>query len=484
MSALRLDYKPLPVFYGFHTTNAEHAVAAGGYGSGKTIALMADAIELGLTQPGSEILICRRTIPSLRDTTEKEFVKHLPPEFFAACKVSRMGGHYDTIQFPNGSLYYFRGLDDWTKLKSLSIAGIYFDEMDEIDRETYEGVHSRLRQTKPTPEALAQGARRIDRRKVRGAFNPAGHNWIWQDFFGPDRKPGYMAFKSTSLDNPHLPVSYVESLLNMPEPWVRRYVLCDFDDFGGQIYQDFAYDTHVVPAYYARGRNGYDYDARGFFLMGMDPGTRDPTAAVWCYYDQDRHALVAVAQYQEHSLAARDHAQAWRTTEARHAMIGRVKRRIADAHAINVRDRGANRQLSDYYREFGYFFDLGPTREQERIWGLGQLITQRRFLVSAELTNGENSVFERIKDYQWKDLTPAQRARGEDAPDKPLKKNTHLVDACQFIATHHMAKPQVVVAPAADDREQHTREVHAAIRRQLQDARFATSGHDLGYMGL
>jgi hypothetical protein len=35
----------------------------------------------------------------------------------------------------------------------------------------------------------------------------------------------------------------------MPTPWVKRYVLCNFDDFGGQIYQNWSYDTHVVQPY-------------------------------------------------------------------------------------------------------------------------------------------------------------------------------------------------------------------------------------------
>jgi PBSX family phage terminase large subunit len=318
VAPLRFDYQPLPTFVPFHLCTEYEAALAGGYGSGKSVALTADAIELGLNQPGSEILVCRRTIPSLRDTTEKIFVNHLPPDFFAACKTSRMGGHYESIQFPNGSVYYFRGLDDWTKLKSMSVAAIYYDEADEIDPDTYEGLLSRVRQRIPTAEARALGAPKITRRKIRLAFNPAGHNWIWQRFIGPAQARLHRWFKSTSLDNPYNPPDYIRSLLAMPTPWVKRYVLCDFDDFGGQIYQNWSYDTTSSSPTAASARP-YDYP-EGFFLMGMDPGTRDPTAAVWCYYDRDKHCLVAVAQYQQDGLAAPKHAAAWRASRpARHA---------------------------------------------------------------------------------------------------------------------------------------------------------------------
>lgn len=481
---LRFDYQPLPTFVPFHLDTEYECALAGGYGSGKSVALTADAIELGLNQPGSEILVCRRTIPSLRDTTEKIFVNHLPPDFFAACKTSRMGGHYESIQFPNGSIYYFRGLDDWTKLKSMSVAAIYYDEADEIDPDTYEGLLSRVRQRIPTAEARALNAPKITRRKIRLAFNPAGHNWIWQRFIGPNKREYTSWYKSTSLDNPYNPPDYIRSLLAMPTPWVKRYVLCNFDDFGGQIYQTWSYDSHVIQPY--RGFSSPYHYPEGFFLMGMDPGTRDPTAGVWCFYDRDKHRLVAVAQYQQDSLAAPKHAAAWRKIEAQHNM--RVRRRIGDPHAVTVRDRGSNISLSDIYRKLGYHFDLGPTVEQTRIFALGTLIEQGRFVVTTDcaesLDDDGTSLFARIRDYQWKDLTPSQLKQGVDAPEKPLKRNTHLVECAQFCASHHLSTPKVSPVEAKSDRHAESIEINRAIRRQLRAGRIATNDHALGSMNL
>lgn len=478
MTAFTFEYQPIPVHYPFHQCTSYEAVAFGGYGSGKSFALCAEAIALGLEQPGSEILICRRTVPSLRDTTEAIFVGLLPPKFFDSCVVKRMGGHYESITFPNGTKYMFRGLDDWMKLKSLSLAAIFFDEVDELDEETYMGMLSRVRQTRPTAAARAQGAADITRRYIRSASNPAGHNWVWKRFVGPDRQPQTAFFVSTSLDNPHLPMDYIDALLAMPDPWVRRYVLCGFDDFAGQIYESWTWDTHVIQPYMANS-----FDPTSFVLMGMDPGTskENPTAGLWCYYDKDKHWLVGVAEYQAHSLNAKTHAMQWRTIESRFGRT-RVRQRIADP-TVTTRDRGSNMKLSDQYLRAGFNFELGPRLNKDRIPMLGQLIEDGRFRVTTDCPQ----TFEAIQNYKWKDLTPQQRQNGAD--QSPVKKDDHLVNCAQYVTSKYVPPPAIVPMeePLPGDtveeqlRAEHQAEIRKAIREQLA-SKTATRAHDLGMM--
>jgi hypothetical protein len=80
---------------------------------------------------------------------------------------------------------------------------------------------------------------------------------------------------------------------------------------------------------------------------------------------------------------------------------------------------------------------------------LGSLIAQRRFFHTDRCLQ----TFEQIRDNQWKDLTPTQRARGEEAPEKPLKKNVDLVDAAQYCATQYVipAKPKEREVSASDE---------------------------------
>jgi PBSX family phage terminase large subunit len=475
---LSFEYEPLPVFVPFHTSTERERYVFGGYGSGKSTAGCGEAIALGLEQPGSEILVTRKTVPALRDTTEKIFVSLLPPDFFKACDVARAGGHLEHVTFPNGTIYYFRGMDDWRKLRSMNLAFIFWDEADEFTEEDVEGMSSRMRQTKPTPRPSALGYTHVDRRGHIFASNPQGKNFLWKRSVSDEhRKPNTSYWTSSSLDNPFLPLDYIESLLAMPDPWVRRYVLCSFDDFAGQIYESWGWDTHVVEPYLS-------YDGSAFLLMGMDPGTskENPTAGLWCYYDKEKHWLVGVAEYQDHSLSAKSHAMKWRTIETKFGRC-KVRQRIADP-TVTTRDRGTNMKLSDQYLRAGYNFELGPKREKDRIPMLGQLIEDGRFRV----TNDCPMTFEAIQNYRWKDLSPRQAEEGAD--QHPIKKDDHLVNCAQYVTSKYIPPPAITPKPQSTGemtvterlRAEHQDEMRAAIRRQIMDKRTRTNGHDLGKM--
>lgn len=470
---MKFEYSPNPVFVPFHASTASDRFLFGGYGSGKTVAACAEAIALGLELPGIEMLVTRKTVPALRDTTEKEFVNLLPPDFLKQCTVARAGGHLNTLQFPNGSLYYFRGMDDWRKLRSMNLAFILWDEADEFEKEEFDGMQSRVRQVHPTPVAKALGAPQITRRGNIVSSNPAGQNWLWHEALGPDRRQGVEAFISSSFDNPYLPTSTLQRWLAMPDPWVRRFVMCSFDEFAGAIYTDWSWETHVIPPF-RNSAGKYVYDPSSWFRMGFDPGTDAGNAGVWAYYDKPNHRYVAVAEYCETGLAVSKHTAEWRRIEATHGM--RVQRRIADPKAVNIRDRGSNVALRDQYDRKGYRFQLGPSNVDDRVTSLGELIYQGRFVVTSECPR----LYEQILNYQWEDLSPAQRAKGKSA--KPLKKDVDLVDAAQYVISNYVAPPPVQPKKTAE--ELHTTEIHAAIKKQLRlkRSRKARRGHDLGTM--
>lgn len=461
MPTINFEYRPLLVHAPFHQSTARERCLFGAFGSGKTYALCAEAIALALEQPGSSILICRRTIPELRDTTETVFFKILPVELYNAGETSRLGGHVSRYLFPNGSEILFRGIDDWNKYKSMNVCAIFYDEADEFDEETVKGMASRVRQRDLTKEARERGyTGKIRRRTTCFASNPAGHNWLYRYFVDPQvKKAGTEWFKSTSFDNPYLPIDYVDDLLSYPEPWIRRYVLCQFDDFGGQIYEEWAWETHVIePPLEGWGRSAV-------YWMGMDPGTRSPTAGLWVVHDTANRRLVGVAEYAEANLAAKVHADAWRKIEAKHAP--NVRWRVADP-SVATRDRGTNMSLQDQYRRLGYSFAHGPKDHKDRIPALGQLIHLGQFVVTRNCAQ----TFEAIKNYKWEDLTPAQRAKGLDPKETPLKKDDHLVDCAQYLTSRWMkpaklAVPQVRTTPEED----FAREVHRTIKKQMDRRR-------------
>lgn len=466
---LTFEYQPLEVHLPFHTSTARERLVVGGFGSGKSFALCAETVAFGLQYPGAEVLITRKTIPALRDSTEKIWLSILPPAFLDACDIKKAGGHLESVSFPNGSTYYFRGMDDPIKHRSMTLAMIAYDELTEFSEDDYTQMVGRLRQTQPTPKARALGAERIPVNCLIGATNPNGKDWVWKRFVSDERASGATAFLSSSLDNPYNPGQYIRDLLAMPEQWVKRYVLCNFDDFAGSIYPDWGYETHVIQPY-----DEFPRDA--VFMQLVDPGTHNPTAALWTYYDRDKHQLVAIAEYQEAGLAAQRHASAWRAIEAQHKM--RVRRRVADPQAINVRDRGTNVSLSDQYRRLGFVYELGPSKLTDRLPSLGQLIYQGRFKVTTDCPR----TFEAVQQYRWEDLSPSQQARGVEA--KPLKKGADLVDCAQYAASRYIAPPKLEAKDTRTPREQDSADIQAAIRKQIAQGNAVQGNHDLGSLAL
>lgn len=464
-NAITFDYQPIPVHEPFHRSTAYERCLFGAFGSGKTYSICAEAIAFGLEQPGSRILITRRTIPELRDTTETVFFDILPSELFRAGEAKRIGGHYERFTLPNGSTFLFRSIDDWIKHKSLNVAAIAWDELDEFDEETYLGMLSRIRQKEPTKEGREYGAGPITRRGTWAATNPNGKDWTYRRFVDDSSKAERSeAFFSTSFDNPHLPPEYLHSLMQYPEPWIRRYVLCQFDDFAGQIYENWGWDTHVIDPL-------GDYGSNPVFWMALDPGTRNPTAGLWAYLDRANHRLVGIAEYEQSDLAASVHAESFRRIEAKHRM--RVAWRVADPNSITVRDRGSNMGLDTQYARLGFNFSLGPKSYKVRIPMLGQLIETRQFVVTKDCPR----TYEAIKNYQWVDLTPHMRAQGIDAPEKPLKKDEHLVDCAQYLSSRYV-KPLVIPTPKAD--ETFSDEIHKAIQKKIRSRRTVRYNHELG----
>jgi PBSX family phage terminase large subunit len=457
---MRMDvefgYKPMPIQVPFHESSAYERVLVGAMGSGKSYAVIAEAIAWCLEQPGIRGAICRKTIPELRLSVEPIFKQLIPSELWSAGKQSHLGGHLDSYQFANGSIIYFISLDDWTKHRGLNLGFLAFDELNLIDLDSYNGMLSRVRQRDITAEAKEYGyTHEITRRGVFGSTNPSGHDWIWQRFHpdSKDRMKNTEIFFSTTLDNPHLPPEYLESLLSMPSSYVRRFVLCSFEDFAGMIYEDWT-SEHIVP----RPRIE-DRDANTGFWMSVDPGTMAPTAALWVQTDPDRNRLIGIAEYEMPGLAVPAHAANWRRIEAEKKM--RVTTRIGDPGSITQRDRGTMLPLQTQYQKQGFTFQLGSNDQDARIISLGTMISQHRFV----LTEDCPLTFEAIKQYQWKELSPAAKRAGEEGKATVLKKNTHLVECAQYLSQR--------ITPGLSRKEMQRRltdfdaEVHQNIRRQM-----------------
>jgi hypothetical protein len=473
-------FTPLPVHLEFHQSAARVKVAIGGVGSGKTRALCMECIRFMLAQPGSDGILTRRTVPDLRRTTEKELFEAMPDELVKRCKIQRLGGHVESIRFPNGSLLTLVGMEDWQKHKSMNLAWIGIDEASEQTRDNIEGIENRLRQTKPLKGAppLARGAKMVNQMCV--ASNPAGHDHLYEMYVDPKTRRGDCSLHlSTPMDNPYLPPEYIDFLLQMPLPYIERFVECGFAAAEGRVYEEWGWDTHVLRP---RAPGGFGPT----MWMTMDPGILAPTAGLWCEVDVKAGRLVAVAEYQEPGRNVEQHAQAWRDVERR-LLPALTVRRAADPN-ITKRDQGTLTELSDLYSRKGFNFERAAVRQDVRIPALANAIASFEFVC----TEACPRLYSQILEARWEDQAPRLRDLG-DYKEKIKKGNDHIHDCAQYAAAMHvpMARKAAPPAPPRDDvpipmadvdKAWHEERI-AAAQRQGRGLRFpALHGHRDGVL--
>lgn len=248
----------------------------GGAGSGKSYFVMQKIILKALDSQ-RKVLIVRKV-----GATLKESVWSLTLELIhtggLAPTVKQINKSDLTIEFLNGSVLLFKGLDDSEKIKSINgITDIVIEEATEITLDDFTQLNLRLRSKKPNNQ-------------IHLMFNPVSKaNWVYKYFF--EKKPdNCVIVQTTYRDNPHLPKEYVDSLHaleNKNPAYYKIYVRGEFATL----------DKLVFPVIQKRIISE-DELTDAWFWAGMDFGyTNDPTAITWGYYNPVQNDLYITGEY-------------------------------------------------------------------------------------------------------------------------------------------------------------------------------------------
>ena len=248
----------------------------GGAGSGKSYFVMQKII-LKEVDSQRKVLIVRKV-----GATLKESVWSLTLELIhtggLAPTVKQINKSDLTIEFLNGSVLLFKGLDDSEKIKSINgITDIVIEEATEITLDDFTQLNLRLRSKKPNNQ-------------IHLMFNPVSKaNWVYKYFF--ETKPdNCVIVQTTYRDNPHLPKEYVDSLHaleNKNPAYYKIYVRGEFATL----------DKLVFPVIHKRIISE-DELTDAWFWAGMDFGyTNDPTAITWGYYNPVQNDLYITGEY-------------------------------------------------------------------------------------------------------------------------------------------------------------------------------------------
>lgn len=207
------EYQALPWQHKMHSGNWTHGCLAGGKGGGKTRAGIEELKMCALEYPGTDYVIGRKTLPSLKDTTYKEFLSCTPDELIKDHnKTDR------TITLINKSRFLFRPLDEPKKFDSLQISGFLIDEADEIDQDVYDTLKSRMRQMLP--------GKKLPLYRSFLILNPCEEtHWIPQLFLHNKPKDSEIFFSSTMENQENLPPGYVEQLMSIYSPAMQARMI-------------------------------------------------------------------------------------------------------------------------------------------------------------------------------------------------------------------------------------------------------------------
>lgn len=231
---LVIPYKPLPSGVEFHASPARNKLAVGGKRSGKTRAMLTEGFMLSFEYPGNVGLLARETYGETQEALIDPLLKMVPDEVIKY----RPTAQRKTLEFTNGSMIYFRGLDEHRKSKGLTLGWAGIDEVDAVTEEDVIQLDGQISLFGARPVFMA-------------TCNPVRtDHWVYKRWV-LGQYPGYHYFRFPTQDNSvNLPPGYIEHmLLTMPESWVRRYLEGRWGAIvlGERVHPEFSEKLHVYP---------------------------------------------------------------------------------------------------------------------------------------------------------------------------------------------------------------------------------------------
>lgn len=202
----------------------------GAAGGGKSALGCLWLIEACQSYPGTRWLMGRAKLKALKETTLNTFF-----ELSTKLGISdqyNYNAQQNVIYWNNGSeillkdLFLYPSDPNFDSLGSLEITGAFIDECNQIVHKAWQIVTSRCRYKLKEYNLIP---------KVLGSCNPA-KNWTYKEFYRKDKDNSIATHRkfiqALPTDNPHLPKSYLDSLLSLDKNSKERLY------FGNWEYDD------------------------------------------------------------------------------------------------------------------------------------------------------------------------------------------------------------------------------------------------------
>jgi hypothetical protein len=206
---------------------------------------------------GTRWLMGRSKLKSLKETTLNSFF-----ELTSKLEINDQfdyNAQSNIIYWKNGSeillkdLFLYPSDPNFDGLGSLELTGAFVDECNQITYKAWQIVKSRIRY-KLNDYGLIP--------KLLGTCNPA-KNWVYKEFYSPDKNGTLKEYRkfiqALPKDNPYLPDSYIQSLLQLDKNSRERlyYGNWEYDDDPSALISQDAIVNYFNPVHLTKGAEKY-----------------------------------------------------------------------------------------------------------------------------------------------------------------------------------------------------------------------------------
>jgi PBSX family phage terminase large subunit len=295
-----------------------------------------------------------------------------------------------------GRTIYFVGAHDESsvrKIQGSTLAFAYVDEATCIPLPFWRMLLSRLS---------------ITGSQLFATCNPEGPaHWLKKDFIDRSKELDLIYWNFTLDDNPSLDESYKTNLKKeYSGMWYARYILGEWAVSHGLVFDAFSSDNIYIHA-----DNNPNY-----YIMGIDYGTTNPTAAVICAVTPYSWPQIRVESEYYYDSAVKGR------SKTDQEIVQDLKQFMGYKNISAIYIDPAAASLKIALRQADY-----PVVDAKNDVLLGIKIVSK-FIANLNLVihRSCNTLLEHIQSYAW---DPKAADRGVD---QPVKKNDHVIDALRY----------------------------------------------------
>jgi len=356
----------------------------GGAGSGKSHFIGQKIILKCLTEK-RKVLVIRKVQTSQKESCWRLILDILSQwQILGYMKVNKSDM---TIEFPNGSVILFKGLDDPEKIKSIvGLTDCWCEEATELTEEDFDQLELRIRPFNMIPQIFI-------------SFNPISKaNWTFKRWF--ENGTNDFVLKTTYKDNKFLSKEYIEKLINMINTnptYYKIYALGEFCTLDKLVYNNWKIEE-------------FNYqNIKGQLAIGLDFGfSNDPTALIASIIDEDNNKIYIFRE--------------WGSTNKTNNEIAEIIKTLGFSKSLIIADSAEPKSIEEIRR-------LGIQRIRESTKGPDSIIHGIQKLQQYEIIVYPDcrEIITELENYSWQ-----KDKKTNEYINKPIDLFNHYLDALRY----------------------------------------------------